>query len=175
VERNSLDVTAAVKIIDESGATSVIMGSVYGASSALVKALRAKGKLLFFASASFIGTSSVFDALGNDASGVGISQVMPNPFSNSTQLQREYHAAMVAKQNSPLSYGSIEGYIATQVLAEGIKRSGRALTREHFVSELQKLSTLDMHWFSVSFSPDNHNGSRFTEMTVLGANRKLLH
>ena len=61
VERNSLDVSKAVDIIERSNANSVIMGSVYSASAAIVLELRRRNKGLFFASVSFIGTNRLFD------------------------------------------------------------------------------------------------------------------
>ena len=175
VERNSLDVSKAVDIIEKSNANSVIMGSVYSASAALVQELRRRNKRLFFASVSFIGTNSLFDHMKGDAAGIGISQVMPSPFSAGTPLQREYRDAMNASGTPTLSYGSMEGYVAAKIFTEALRKAGKLPTRERLIESLESFSPIDIKGYAVSFSPTNHNGSSFTEMTVLGANRTLKH
>lgn len=175
VERNSLDVSKAVDIIERSNANSVIMGSVYSASAALVQELRRRNKRLFFASVSFIGTNSLFDHMKGDAAGIGISQVMPSPFSAGTPLQREYRDAMNASGTPTLSYGSMEGYVAAKIFTEALRKAGKLPTRERLIESLESFSPIDIKGYAVSFSPTNHNGSSFTEMTVLGANRTLKH
>ena len=70
------------------------------------------------------------------------------------------------------SYTSLEGYIAARVFVEALRRGGDA-SRDALIRALEGLRSLDVGGFSVSFAPDNHNGSKFVEMTVLNKNGEV--
>lgn len=173
VERNSAEVAAACDVLAGAGVDGVAMGSVYGTCAPLQDGLRARKCYPMLASVSFIGTSSVCQ-LGEAAKGVAIAQVMPFPMSGTTALTREYARAMADAGFTQLSYGSIEGYVAARVFANGLRRAGPTPTREKFVVALETHGALDLGGFTVDFSPTNHNGSRFTEMTVIGPNGRVM-
>lgn len=74
-----------------------------------------------------VGADLLVKELGNDAWGIGISQVMPYPWNDSNPLVREYRKLMttMGKQSqSPLLRR--RGH-ATKVMVEGIKRAGKDL------------------------------------------------
>lgn len=174
VERNSVDVRRAAEVLASSGATAVALGSVYGASAELVKALRARGVSMQYGSVSFIGTSGLIDRFGDDARGIAISQVMPFPFSGGTTLTREYQRAMTDAGTARFSYGSMEGYVGARVLTEGLRRAGSQPTREGLERGLESFGKLDLGGFGVNFTPDNHNGSSFVELTVVGLGKTVI-
>lgn len=172
VERNSLNVSAAVSAIAASRATGVAMGSVYGACAALVKGLGAVGKSMMFCSVSFIGTSGLIRNLGADARGIGISQVMPFPWDTSSAFLAGYRKAMKALgPEATESYGSVEGYTTAMVFAEGLRRCGETITRERFVRSLEH--PMDFGGFRLAFSETDHAPSGFTELTVVDGLGKL--
>ncbi len=170
----SRDVGLAADVIVKSGATSVALGSVYSSCAELVKQLGLRGIHPMFASVSFIGTSAVIEKVGADAAGLGIDQVMPSPFSDSLPITRAYRVAMRAAGYNNFSYGSIEGYMAAKVFGVALRHAGAQPTREKLIAGLESLSSADMGGFEVSFSPTNHNGGHFTEMTVVSKNATLL-
>lgn len=172
VERNSLNVTAAVKAIEASGATGVALGSVYGACAALVKGLGSAGKAMMFCSVSFIGTSGLIRNLGAEARGIGISQVMPYPWDAASPFLAGYQKAMKALgPDASFSYGSIEGYTCAMTVAEGIRRCGDTLTRERFVRALEH--PVDLGGYRLAFSESEHAPSGFTDLTVVDGTGKL--
>ncbi|MFN3629933.1 MAG: ABC transporter substrate-binding protein, partial [Casimicrobiaceae bacterium] len=65
------------------------------------------------------------------------------------------------------SYTSLEGYVAAKVMVEALRRGGDA-SREALIKALESMREVDLGDFVISFSPDNHNGSKYVEMTVLG-------
>jgi len=173
VERNSTDVAAAVDALARAGVQGVALGSVYGTCAPLQQGLHARGVYPMLASVSFIGTSSVLE-LGQAATGIAIAQVMPYPLSGTTALTREYSKAMSDSGFSKLSYGSIEGYVAARVFAAGLKHAGPNPTREKFVAALETHGPFDLGGFALEFSPTNHNGSRWTDLTVIADGGRLL-
>lgn len=172
VKRNSPDVGAAAAAMVKAGVTAVVIGSTYTSSALLMKQIRNLGMHPQFASVSFIGTSGLIDNFADQADGIAIAQVMPYPFSGALPVVHEYQTAMKAAENTKFSYGSIEGYIAARVLVEGLKRCGQTITRAKLRTSLESMD-VDIGGFRVAFSADSHQGSKFTELTVLGKGRIL--
>ena len=52
-------------------------------------------------------------------------------------------------------------------------KKGKDLTREKFVAALESMHDFDVGGFSLRFSPSEHNGSRFVELTIIGRNGKF--
>jgi hypothetical protein len=68
----------------------------------------------------------------------------------------------------------MEGFLVAKVFVEGLRRAGRDLTRERFVAALEKMADVDLGGFWVSYSPTNHAGSRFVDLTIIGRDGKFL-
>jgi ABC-type branched-subunit amino acid transport system substrate-binding protein len=174
VERNSVDVTQAVKVLSKSGANAIAMGSLYAPSSALVKALKAQDLYFNYGSVSAIGTTDLLALGGDTARGIAISQVMPFPETGALPIVNQYKAAMAANKTPNLSYASIEGYITGRTFLEAYRRSGVSPTKERLVKEMEAMRDVEIGGFPIGFSQTNHQGSKFVEMTVIGQNGTLL-
>ena len=174
VERNTVKVDAAVKILVAPQPDAIVMISAYKSVAAFVRAAKLAGYAGQFHNVSFVGSKALANELGAVGYGVAISQVMPFPFSGATQLARDYQRAIKASSGAQLSFTSIEGYIAAKVFVEGIRRAGRDLTRERFISAMESINNLDLGGFNVRFSPANHNGSTYVDLTMIGRNGTFL-
>ncbi|MDM0055314.1 ABC transporter substrate-binding protein [Variovorax sp. J22G47] len=64
------------------------------------------------------------------------------------------------------SYTALEGYIVSRVLVDGIKRAGRSLTREGFITALEGMGNARFGEFPVTYSAKNHNGSNFVDLEM---------
>lgn len=171
VERNSLDVRDAVEVIRRSGATGVIMATVYKAAAALIKSLGPDGKPMQFISVSFIGTSGVLEELGAEAGGLAICQVVPKPNRHGSKLVAAYRKAIAAVPSAEPTYGGLEGFACGMVIAEGVRRCGGNLTRRRFAEALE--APIDLGDFVLPFSPTTHSPGRFTELVVVDGQGKL--
>jgi ABC-type branched-subunit amino acid transport system substrate-binding protein len=66
------------------------------------------------------------------------------------------------------TFGSLEGYLATKVFVEILRRAGTNLTRESFIQAAEGVRDLDIHAGNrISFSKDNHQGSQEVYLTVI--------
>ena len=174
VERNSVDVAAAVQAIVPKTPHAVVQISAYKSCAAFVRAARKAGYGGTFYNVSFVGSQALADELKKEGRGVMISQVMPHPFSTTTGIAREYlDAVKRSGSKNPPNYSSMEGYVAARVFAEGLKRGGRAVTREALVGALEGLQRLDLGGYTVGFGPAKHTGSSFVELTVLTEDGKV--
>jgi ABC-type branched-subunit amino acid transport system substrate-binding protein len=174
VERNSVEVDAAVKTIVAQSPDAVVQISAYKSCAAFIRAARKAGYGGTFYNVSFVGTQALADELGAEAKGVVVSQVMPYPFSTTTAIAREYlEAVRRAGNGATPNYSSMEGYLGARVFTEGLRRAGGSITRESLVSGLESLQRFDAGGFSVGFGPRNHRGSTFVELSLLSGDGKV--
>jgi ABC-type branched-subunit amino acid transport system substrate-binding protein len=175
VERNTVDVGGAIKSICKVEPQGVVMISAYKSCAAFIKEARAAGCNPQFLNVSFVGSKALAHEAGPAGRGVGISQVVPFPWNLSARIVKEYQQLLEAstgKQN--YSFTSLEGFIAAKVLVEGLKRTGNDLTREKFITAMEQIRDYDVGGFTVSFSPNDHSGSKFVELTVIGKDERFL-
>lgn len=170
VERNSIDVDAAVQAIAKGKPQAVVMVTLYKPTAAFVKAMKKAGQNPMFMTLSPVGTEQLVAELGPDARGIGISQVMPYPWNDIVPMVRDYQK-LVGKGS--FSYYGIEGYVMARVVVDALRRTGKDLTREKLVSTLEG-TNLDLGGFRVSYSPNSRLGSRYVELTVVGPGGKIL-
>lgn len=162
-QRNSTDVTEAVKKIT---ANPRIKGVVCFGTHKLVAKLIAKlqGKGIVFTNASAVEAQELADelrALGPQfMQNVVLTQVVPPPTSSATVVIRyrdqlkKYHPA-----ERP-DFLSLQAWLATQVLIEGLKRAGENLDTEKLVDALETIRGLDLGiGVSMGFGPSEHQAS----------------
>ena len=68
----------------------------------------------------------------------------------------------------------MEGFLVAKVMVEGLRRTGKNLTREGFVDAMEKMQDVDVGGFFVSYSPTSHTGSKFVDLTIIGRDGKFL-
>lgn len=175
VERNSSNVGAAVKALAPLGADVIVQIVTYAASAAFVRAARQAGFGGQFYNVSFVGTQALSEALGKDAEGVVVTQVVPSPFQTSRQITREFLAA-IQKGGGKLAPGhsSLEGYLAARVFADALRQAsaGGKPTREGLVAALDALHGQQVAGFPLAFRAQSGK-PRFVELSMLTADGKV--
>jgi ABC-type branched-subunit amino acid transport system substrate-binding protein len=76
--------------------------------------------------------------------------------------------------NEPLSFTTLEGFIAGKITVEAIKKAGKNPTREKVIQALNSMGQYDLGGIYVDYSPKARNGWGSVDLTVIGANGKLL-
>jgi ABC-type branched-subunit amino acid transport system substrate-binding protein len=121
------------------------------------------------------GAQQMVRLLGNDSRGLIFAQVVPFPWFDATPVVREYREALKAHAPSAeLSFSSLEGFINAKVLVEALRRADRKLTRESLLAALESMRDYDVGGLTVSFSAKSHEGSRFVDVVVVGADGKFV-
>lgn len=170
VERNSVDVAAAVEKLVAAKPDAVVQIAAYGASAAFVRAARKAGFGGTFYNVSFVGTQALADELGKDGAGVVVSQVVPSPYQPSRQITREFlDAIKKAGDKVQPNYSSMEGFLAARIFTEGLRQAAASgkISRDSFISGMEGLGTQVVSGFPVSFGPNDHTASTFVEMSML--------
>lgn len=175
VERNSVDVAAAVNSIVAAKPDAIVQISTYRSCAAFIRAARKAGFEGVFYNISLVGAQALAQELGSASRGVVVSQVMPFPFAPTTRVAGEFLAAGAEALGSRFapSYGSMEGYIAAKALVEGLRRVNGEPTPARIAAALESLRDFDMGGFRVDFAPGRHSASRFIDLTILTADQKV--
>lgn len=108
------------------------------------------------------------DLLGSNARGVMVSQVFPKARTGTTRFARE--AIATASQvgfKGELTPSNLEGYAAARVLVAGLRRAAKPVTGESLQRALNELGTIDLGGLSMDFSPNDHTGLSFVEMSII--------
>jgi ABC-type branched-subunit amino acid transport system substrate-binding protein len=174
VERNTVAVDEAAKAIHATQPDAVVMIGAYAACAAYVRAMQKLGSGATFYNVSFVGSKSLADALGKDGVGVAISQVVPFPWATGIPVVKEYQAAAKKSGFTDYNFGALEGFITAKVMVEGLRRAGRNLTREGLVDAMEKMQDVDVGGFYISYSPKNHTGSKFVDLTIIARDGKFM-
>lgn len=173
VERNSVDVAKAVEKLLPKRPDVIIQISAYSSCAAFIKEMRKASYTGQFYNVSFVGSQALADSLGPEGPGVVISQVVPFPWRNAEPIVSEYAKAMNKAGVTALNFSSLEGYISAKVFVEGLRRAGKTLSRDRLIAGLESMGNYDVGGFYVNFSPSNHNGSKFVDMTVISKDGKF--
>jgi ABC-type branched-subunit amino acid transport system substrate-binding protein len=174
VERNTVKVEEAVKTINTAQPDGVVMISAYTSITEFVRQMKRMGSSTQFHNVSFVGSKALADSLKDEGYGVAISQVVPFPWSPSVPVVKEYQEIMTRSGNTDFNFSSLEGFIVAKVMVEGLKRTGKDLTREKLVAALEGMNNVDLGEFVVSFSPTNHSGSKYVDLTMIGRSGKFI-
>jgi len=168
-ERNTLAVMGSLRDIYKGDPEAVVLVGAYPACAEFIKLSKTKiDPDLSFFNISFVGTESLKQALGAYGENVVVSQVVPDPEDDSIPLIKEYKNSMRRYQHdAPVTFTSLEGYIAGRLFA-GI---GRAVTgelaRESFITTMQQVGTFDLGGIVLTFGPDDHQGLDDTHLTSI--------
>ena len=163
------DIAGGVSAVLKGNPDVVIFTTLYKTTADFIRAARRAGSTAQMISNSFPGASPLATELGKDGVGVAISQVVPPVTKDSVPVVAEYQEAadkLLGKKD--YSFTSLEAYIGAKVIVEAIRRAGARITRESFMQALDSMSNYDAGGYFVGFSPTNHNGSSFVELTIIG-------
>ncbi len=142
-----------------------------------VKALRAAGSFATVATLSNNAASGFVKELGPLAPGVVVSQVFPSERSAATPMIAEAGKLAAAKDVHPLTPAMIEGFAAAKVLVVGLRKAsqdGRTpVTRASFKKALESFNQVDigggLGGASVSYSPTDHSGLEYVDLSYIGS------
>ena len=176
LKRNQTDLGAAVSDVIKAAPDVVIATTLYKTTGDFIKSARKAGSGAQFASISFVGASALASELGDQGMGVVVSKVVPPYARNSIPIVREYQAAIEKSLGKKdYSFTSLESYIGAKVLVEAIRRAGANPTREGLLKTLDSMQNFNVGGYLVDFSPSNHNGSRFVELTAIGKSGRFAY
>jgi branched-chain amino acid transport system substrate-binding protein len=172
LEANGSNAVAAAQALGAAHPQAVIFMAFGPSLVPFMKAARAYiGAPVYAVSVS--NSKAVLDALGDDARGLAITPVVPNPWKTTTGLGRDFNKVM-DKAKLPVDYDHFYGYMNMRVLLEALKRAGKAVTPQSLVTTLEQMSKVDLGGYTVSYGPTNHHGSSFVDIMIVGPGGRFI-
>ena len=175
IEGNASDAGAAATKIASVNPEAVVIGLAGKPTIDFVKAIRLQRKGLPLYAVSVMGAAATLKAMGDDATGIVISQVVPLPSNTIVPVVREFQQAWkAAGATLEPSHLALEGYINARVFAEVLRRAGSSPTRNSFIDSAWSLKRYDLGGFEVSFTESDKNASRFVELTMASRDGRFI-
>jgi branched-chain amino acid transport system substrate-binding protein len=172
-KRNTSEVGDAVEQISKhTELKAVVMVAAYKPAARFIEKMRDRSSDLLFTNVSFVGSVALADelvALGPKyAKGAIVTQVVPLPTSSATAvLQYQQLLKKYAPTEKP-DFVSLEGYLAANLLIDGLKKAGPNADTEKIVDSLEQIRGLDLGTGApVSFGMSEHQASHKVWGTVL--------
>lgn len=168
IKRNADITNADVKAVIDSDPNVLVITTLYAPAAQMIKRLKAAKRATMVTSLSFAGASQLAKALGPDATGVSVAITVPSPRRGSIPVVKECDDAWnAAGHKDMMSVTALESCIAAKVLVEGMKRSGKEVTRASLHRSLGALGRYDAGGYVVDFKPGFHHGGSYVGMALL--------
>ena len=138
-----------------------------------VKALRAAGVAAQIATLSNNASSGFVKLMGEQARGSIVTQVFPSERATNYPMIKEAQELARAKGLTELSPAMLEGYAAAKVLVEALRAAGKQPTREKVQAALEGMRKFDLGGLEVNFTPEDHTGMDFADLSIIGTDGKF--
>jgi ABC-type branched-subunit amino acid transport system substrate-binding protein len=174
IKRNAAITDQNVKDAIASDPQVMVVTTLYAPAAQMIKKLKTAHGGTLVTSLSFAGASQLAKALGPDATGVSVALTVPTPRAKTIAVVKECDDAWnAAGQKDPMSVTALESCIAAKVLVEGMRRSGRELTRASLHRSLSALGRYDAGGYVVDFKPNFRHGGSYVGMALLRPNGEV--
>ena len=168
------DFKAAAAQIEKLSPQAVVMGTAGKSFSDLVKAVYDTPARPAYYGMSIVNSSGLAKALGPQARGIVLSQVMPSLRDPSVSVVSEYLTALKAQNASASpSNSQFEGFLHAKLLTEGLRKAGRNLTTESLIKAFESSGEISFGKFTARYSPQAHLGSSYVELGILDSDGQL--
>lgn len=167
------DFSAIAPKIVQANAQAVIMVASGQTVVDGLKALRAAGSTAQLVTLSNNASSGFIKSLGENARGVIVTQVFPSERSISYPMVKEAQELAKAKGIAEISPAMLEGFAAAKVMVEALRRAGAKPSRDKIQAALESIKKFDIGGLEVNFSPDDHTGLDFADLSIIGTDGKF--
>jgi ABC-type branched-subunit amino acid transport system substrate-binding protein len=138
-----------------------------------IAAVRAAGAKAQIVTNSNNASGGFVKSLGANARGTIVSQVFPYERSLAAPIVKEAHDLAQDKGLEGVTPAMLEGFAAAKVLVAALKKAGPAPTRQKLHQALDNLGKVDIGGLEVSFSPTDHTGLEFVDLSIIGPDGKF--
>lgn len=167
-DRSKPDFTPLIPQIVKAEAQAVLFIATAAMVVDGVQRLRAAGSRAQVVTLSNNASAGFVKSLGLLARGTVVSQVFPGERALGNLMVKEAMGLNQARGQGDLTPAMLEGYAGAKVLVEALKRAGAKPTRASLRSALEDMKRLDLGGLEVSYSPTDHTGLDYVELSIVG-------
>ena len=172
VEREKPNYAALMPKLTELKPLGVLIIGSPTSVTAGIHAMRQAGLRATVATLSNNAAGGFVTGLGPDPGSVIVSQVFPSERRLAVPMIAEASRLAAAQKVAHLTPAMIEGYAAAKVLVAGLRRAekeSKVITRLSLKRALESLDRFDIGGLEISYSPTDHTGLDFADLSMIGA------
>jgi len=175
--RQTTQVDGAIDKVRSANPDAVVVVGPSNTVAPMLKEAHGKGWKPLFLTVSFVGTDELIQSAGADAEGVVITQVVPPYYLTDLKTVALYRRTLEKYMPSARpNFVSLEGFVDAMVLAEGLKKAGKDLTREGLIQAIESMHGVDMGLgpdVKLGYSAKSHKGFDHVIPTVIRGGRAV--
>ena len=173
LKRNAPITKADIQTLLKQNPQFLLNTALSGAAAQIQKELIGSGHMIPTSSLSFVGADQYIVAAGPASAGVSIAQVVPSPTSAMPAVRECAQALQAAGIKTPMNSTQLEACFGARVLAEGIRRARKPVTRQGVVESLANLGSYDLGGYKITFANGAQHGSKFVDLAMVTRDGKL--
>ncbi len=166
-KRNTTAVKSALLDIMKARPEAVVTVAPYKPVAEFIKLAHQVKMQAVFVAISFVGSDSLAQELGDQGTGVIVTQVVPFPWDATLPVVKAYQGAIAAvDSNAKPGFVSLEGYLTGRLVVEALKRIKGEPTREALLDAIAA-APFDFGGVTLSYGPMKNQGSDRVFFTIL--------
>ena len=172
IETDASDAAVAAKTLAAAKPQAVIATMAGKATIEFIREFKKTGVTSQILLLSVADSNRLVQEFGKGAAGIIVAQTMPSPYGDRIILARDYRRLMKeAGKEKLISYASMTGFVSARAFAQVLQQTGAEPTREKFMAAVGRSRSLDLGGYELRFAPDQNNGSRYVELTMINSGK----
>ena len=172
-DRSKPDFTAIAQKIQAAQPQALLIFGSSGAVSDGTKVIRTAGSKAQIVTVSNNASGGFIKQMGEYARGTIVTQVFPYERSLQAPIVKEANDLAVKAGLIEVTPAMLEGFAGAKVLVEGLRRAGPSPTRAKLQAALDGFRKVDIGGLEVSYSPTDHTGLRYADLSIINAEGKF--
>src|SRR5881296_3396153 len=176
-QRQTAQVGGAIDTVKAAKPEAVVLVGPANTVAPILKQSHAKGWKPLFLTVSFVGTDDLIQEAGSDSDGMVITQVVPPYYLTDYKTVALYRRELTKYfPSAQPNFVSLEGFVDAMVLAEGLKRAGKELTRDGLIRGIESIHEFDLGLgpqLKLNYSSKEHKGFNHVLPTVIRGGRAV--
>lgn len=166
---NSVAVKTALIDLRATKPEAIIIIGPYKPTATFIKWAHYLGMNSIFMTLSFISSNALANELGDQGSGVLVTQVVPFPTGNTVPASASYRAALKAYDPAAKpGFISFEGYLAGRLAIYVVDHCGKQVDRRCIDTVLRTGENIDLDGFTLLYGKNDNQGSDRVFLTIIG-------
>jgi branched-chain amino acid transport system substrate-binding protein len=172
-DRNKPEFSSIVNKVKAADAQAVILIGSAGAVSDGTRLIRAGGSSAQIVTVSNNASGGFIKLMGSHARGTIVSQVFPYERSLAAPIVKEANDLALKAGMTEVTPAMLEGFAGAKVLVEGLRRAGPSATRVRLQQALDGFKKVDIGGLELSYSPTDHTGLEYADLSIINAEGKF--
>lgn len=176
IERDGSNTVGVTEALIKSGANGIVVIASPPPTVKLITEARKGGLATQFYNLAAQANSKLVSDLGPYTAGVIFTTLVPSPWRESHPLATEYRQ-LASKSSGGANYSflGMEVFINAQVLVSGLRKAGKAVTRDSLLSALETMPEKDFGYgVRVKYGPTDRDGSAFVGLAIVNAQGRFV-